>query len=144
MPAIKTVVPGQFAITAQPAAEDLGSIASEGYRTVIGNRPDNEEQGQPSAAQINAAAREQGLHYAHLPVTTGTISRDQVEAFRKTLADSPQPVVAHCGSGKRSFLLWAAGEVIYGGRSVDELLEHASAVGIDASELPTIAERAGK
>jgi uncharacterized protein (TIGR01244 family) len=141
MAEIKTVVPGQFAITAQPAVDDVGNLAGEGYRTVIGNRPDNEQQGQPGAAQIGAAAREQGLEYAHIPVTIGSISREQVDAFRRTFADSPQPVVAHCGSGKRSFLLWAAGEVIHGGRPVDELLERASALGIDASELPAIADR---
>lgn len=144
MPAIKTVIPGRFAVTAQPAPADLGSIANEGYRTLIGNRPDNEQKDQPSAAQIDAAAREKGLHYAHLPVTADSISRGQIEKFRNILVDAPQPVLAHCGSGKRSFLLWAAGEVIYGGRSADDLVEHASTLGFDASELPNIVERAGK
>lgn len=132
---LKTVVPGQFSVSAQPSPQDVDLLAEQGFKTIINNRPDSEAQGQPAAAQVQAAAQKHGINYIHIPVTVDTISKDDVESFAQAYQNAERPVVAHCGTGKRAYLLWAAGEVLYKGRASADLIDQASGIGIDAIEL---------
>ena len=92
-----------FATAAQISPADVGQIAALGYRTLINNRPDGEGgAGQPTSAEIEAAARAAGLQYAHLPVISGQITEPQARRFAELLATSPTPVLAFCRSGARS------------------------------------------
>lgn len=125
---VKTIVPGKFAVAGQPAPQDLLTVAEQGYRTLISNRPDSEAESQPSAEVMRASAATHGLDYVHIPVTLGSISRRDIDAFQEAVESAPKPVLAHCGSGKRAFLLWAAGEVLYHNRPADELVEQAASV----------------
>ena len=45
-------------VSAQIAPEDVAEIAAQGYRVLINNRPDGEEENQPSGSAIAAAAQE--------------------------------------------------------------------------------------
>jgi uncharacterized protein (TIGR01244 family) len=137
----KVVIPDQFAVMPQPSPDDVASLAEQGYRSIINNRPDNEKDDQPKAEEVRAAAREHGLDYEHMPVTMAAITREDVDAFRQHLTLARHPVVAHCATGKRSFVLWAAGEVIHGGRSVDELVSLGRELGLDAQELSQVVDR---
>lgn len=138
---VRTVIPNEFAVIGQPNPEDLDQLAQEGYKTLISNRPDSEKQDQPSAQEIRAAAEELGLKYIHIPVKPGSISRRDIELFDEALKEAPAPVVAHCGSGQRAYLLWAASEALYRGRSVDELIERGTGLGLDVKELGQIVQQ---
>lgn len=138
---VHVVTPGQLSVAAQPAETDLPSLRREGFKTLIGNRPDNENPNQPAVSDIRAAAEECGLRFVYIPVTAESISRQDVDAFNTALENEPTPAVAHCGSGRRSFILWAAGQVIYNGRSEVELIQQAKDIGLDVSDLPQIVER---
>lgn len=141
MPEAKIVLPGRFAVMAQPEPHEIKELAGQGYRTLINNRPDNETQNQPATAEIRTAAEQQGLRYAQLPVLANTIGQSDIDAFRQLLAEGPHPVLAHCGTGRRSYMLWAAGEALYGGRSVDELTAQGTSLGLDVKDLPQVIER---
>ena len=91
----------QFSVAAQPRQDDFAAIAKLGYRTVISNRPDQEERGQMSAAQERAEAERQGMSFLHIPMA-GPPSAAQVAALAKALKESPKPILAHCRSGMRS------------------------------------------
>ena len=54
-----------------------------------------------------AAAKAAGLHYVHIPVVSGAITVEQVQAMRDALQAAPQPVLAFCRSGARSAQLFA-------------------------------------
>lgn len=101
------------------------------FRTIINNRPDMEEAGQPDSAEIEAEARRLGLDYVHLPVVPGQFGDDQVVAFGKAVADSRGPVLAFCKTGRRAATLWALSQT--GKRPVDDILASASAAGFDLS-----------
>ena len=59
-------------VAAQLTREAMAEAASQGFRAVINNRPDHEHgPGQPTSAQIEAAARAAGLEYRWLPVDGG-------------------------------------------------------------------------
>jgi uncharacterized protein (TIGR01244 family) len=95
-----------YAAAGQIAPGDVATIAAQGYRSLMCNRPDGEEFGQPSFAEIAAAADAAGLATAHVPVVSGQITADDVEAFRAAMAALPGPVFAYCRSGARCQHLW--------------------------------------
>lgn len=95
-----------FAVSAQIAATDVATIAAEGYRSIMCNRPDHEEPGQPSFAEIAAAAEAAGLPIVHVPVISGQIRPADVDDFSTALRDLPRPVLAYCRSGARCQNIW--------------------------------------
>jgi len=99
-------VTDQLSVSPQISVAEVADAARQGFRTVINNRPDGEAPGQPSSAEIAAAAAAAGLNYFHIPVV-GAPTADQVEATRKALAQAPAPVLAFCRSGTRSIVTWS-------------------------------------
>lgn len=98
-----------FAVAGQLELEDFARAAALGYRTIINNRPDDEERGQLSADDAHAAAAELGLAYVHIPATKHDLFTDEVVgAMAEALAKYDGPVLAHCKSGQRSAIAWAA------------------------------------
>ena len=90
-----------------PAA--MAWAAQAGFKSVINNRPDFEGgPDQPTSASIEAAARAEGLAYAHLPVAPSVQTPEQIAAFAALLADLPKPILAFCRSGARSGKLFHA------------------------------------
>ena len=124
-------VTAAFATAPQLSLEDMGEAAAQGFRLVINNRPDGEAPGQPSSAQMEAAARAAGLDYRHIPVVGGP-SPTQVEAVREAVAGAEGPVLAFCRSGTRSIVAWARGEA-QAGREPDELIAAGRNAGYDLS-----------
>lgn len=119
-----------IAVAGQIRAEQVAQIAAAGYRVLINNRPDGEEPGQPSTADIEAAALASGLEYYHLPVTAMNFPGPDVEEMANLLADQSKPVFAFCRSGTRCANLWVAT------RDADEweqAMQHARGLGFDLS-----------
>ena len=123
------------ALSASPqiAPEDLPDIAAQGFRSVISNRPDGEEPGQPSAEALRQAAEAAGLAFAHVPVVGGAISDQDVADFREALANLPQPVFGFCRTGTRTTTLWALANVA--SISADDLIARAKSAGYDLGAL---------
>lgn len=130
-----------LSVTAQPGKADIRRFAELGYRTIINNRPDGEEPAQLSAAEAKAEAERAHLAYVHLPVKLGAITASDVDAFQRALRESPQPVVAHCKTGRRSYLLWGAGEAMSGKRDPADVAAQAATAGYDLSSLPDLMAR---
>ncbi len=109
MDSLKRLTPF-IAVAAQLQPADMGTLAAAGFRSVINNRPDGEGEGQPSSAEMQAAAHASGLEYHHLPVVSGQIGDADVAAFAELLAQVRGPVLAFCRTGTRSTSLWALSE----------------------------------
>jgi sulfide:quinone oxidoreductase len=130
----------EIAVCAFVPPEELAELATR-FRTIINNRPDSEEPGQPSSAEIGAEARRLGLDYVHIPIVQGQIGDEQVAAFGKAVSNRRGPVLAFCKTGRRAAMLWALSQA--GQRSADEILTAAAAAGYDLSALkPKLEERA--
>lgn len=99
-----------FAVCGQISQQDMKAIASAGFRSIICNRPDGEEWGQPAFADLAAAAKLAGLETAFLPVSPAGISPEQPERLAALLKEMPQPILAFCRSGARSAGLWQAAQ----------------------------------
>jgi sulfide:quinone oxidoreductase len=100
-------VTDRLSVIGQITAADLPALAAQGYRTIICNRPDGEEPGQPRVASIEAAAQKLGLQFRNLPVVAGQIRAADARAFGQMVQELPGPVLAYCRSGARCGALWA-------------------------------------
>lgn len=98
---IRTLNP-TLRVSPQIDPADVAGLAASGVRSIVCNRPDGEEAGQPVAADIAAAAEAHGLRFAHIPVVPGRIGETDAAAMARALAELPGPVLAYCRSGARS------------------------------------------
>ncbi|HWQ85298.1 TIGR01244 family sulfur transferase [Brevundimonas sp.] len=117
----------------QLAPEVLADLAASGVQRIISNRPDGEDPGQPTAAEMEAAARNAGLDFGWVPVS-GTPGPAQAAAVRELLADG-RPTVMFCRSGTRSAAAWAMAERLRG-VDAEDLRAAAAGAGYDLSRLP--------
>jgi sulfide:quinone oxidoreductase len=129
MSAIRWVTP-EFAVTGQMAPSDIAAAVAEGFRTIVNNRPDGEEPGQPMAAEIRAAAEAAGLEYRAISFS-GAPPPAAVAATAEALEEAPVPVLAYCRSGRRSILAWAMAQALSGARRPDEIVALAAKAGYD-------------
>ena len=58
----------QVAISGQIRPEDVPHLAAAGYRTIVCNRPDGEEPGQPDWEDIATACRHNGIAARYVPM----------------------------------------------------------------------------
>jgi len=119
-----------ISVAPQIAVEQVADIAAAGFKTIVNNRPDDEDAGQPSGAAIQAAAEAVGLKYVSIPVTHAGFSHPQIDAMTQALTDSDGPVLAYCRSGTRSCNLWALAAA-KAGRNPNLLLAQAEDAGYD-------------
>jgi sulfide:quinone oxidoreductase len=140
-PALAPLAPGLSA-AGKLDRSDIEALADTGVRTIVNNRPDDEDPGQLPAAEARRIAQSHGIAYHHIPVTAASLSRADVDAFAAVLASAPQPIVIHCRSGTRSTLLWALTRLREGADPAG-LIAEAARHGIDIAALPVIAARLG-
>jgi sulfide:quinone oxidoreductase len=121
----------ELSVSPQISVSDVAGIAAAGFRAVICNRPDGESADQPLSDDVAAAVKASGLEWRMQPVSQ--ISRADVDAFGKLLAELPKPVLAFCRSGTRCTALWSLSEIDK--RPVDDILARTGAAGYDMAAL---------
>ena len=136
-----TEITPSLSVAGQISKADIAELAQAGFAAIINNRPDREEPGQLSATEAEEEAKKQGLAYHYQPIVTGAITRAQVAEFQKLLLRSPTPVLAHCRSGTRCYLMWAASWALFDGESPLKLVAEAAVKGYDLRVLPSLVEK---
>ena len=132
-----------LSVSPQIRVEDVAEIARLGFKTLVANRPDREEPGQPTMAEIEAAAKAHGLDWVYLPVASGNITDEDVERFAPMIQGAEKPVLAFCRSGTRCTILWALSSAPT--LPAPEIIQRARGAGYDLSGLePRIAQHARK
>lgn len=106
MTVTKTPLETDLHIGPQISIEDLERLRMEGYRTIICLRPDHEEPGQPTAAELSERANALGLVFHHLPCSFDRIGPDEAATFKSMRSSGKSPVFAFCKSGMRAAGLW--------------------------------------
>jgi uncharacterized protein (TIGR01244 family) len=108
MEKIVYITPG-FAVSGQLEAADFEGIAKLGFKAIVNNRPDGEEEGQLPSHAAATLAWDAGLHYSHIPAGKLDLFSDPVvETAEAAIAGAGGPVLAYCKSGTRSAIIWAA------------------------------------
>jgi len=122
-------VTDRLEVSPQITPDEARAAAAGGVVLIINNRPDGEQPGQPTNAEVEAAARAGGADYLYLPVV-GRPTPDQAKAQAAAVAAAKGPVLAFCRSGTRSITAWALGEADRGHDRM-ELVRLATAAGYD-------------
>ncbi|TIX41729.1 MAG: TIGR01244 family phosphatase, partial [Mesorhizobium sp.] len=63
-----------YSVSGQIQPEEIAAIKAAGFKSVICNRPDDEQPGQPSADSVKAAVEAAGLTFRYIPVISGQIT----------------------------------------------------------------------
>ncbi|TIN33888.1 MAG: TIGR01244 family phosphatase [Mesorhizobium sp.] len=90
-----------YSVSGQIQPEEVAAIKAGGFKSVICNRPDDEQPGQPSADTVKAAVEAAGLTFRYIPVISGQITAQNVEDQAEALDELEGPVFAYCRSGAR-------------------------------------------
>jgi uncharacterized protein (TIGR01244 family) len=121
-------------VAGQIQPSDVAGLAADGVTMIVNNRPDGEEPGQPTGAEIEAAAQAAGIGYRHVPVAGGLTALN-VAAMIRELAVEDRKILAFCKSGTRSTYLWAAARAQQGA-DLDDLVQRAAAAGYELNVKP--------
>lgn len=96
-------------VCGQVQTSEMSDLASQGFGTVICNRPDGEDPGQPSANEIKTSAEAAGMKFFFVPFNPMNPDPDMVPKFAEAIEQASEgKILAYCRSGNRSSRLWAA------------------------------------
>jgi uncharacterized protein (TIGR01244 family) len=117
-------------------AGDVVTLAEQGVRLVVNNRPEEEQPSTPGAL-IEKACQEAGIRYIAAPVR-GWPAEQDVEAVAEGLArlKDDESAALYCRSGARSAVIWALAEKRLGRLTPGEIRDCAAGSGFDLSSLP--------
>jgi uncharacterized protein (TIGR01244 family) len=118
----KVMIAGQI----QPG--DVAGLKDEGVSMIVCNRPDDEEPGQPSAAEIERAAEAAGLQFRNIPIARG-IGPSDATSMEEAIEAADGKILSYCRTGHRSALVWAVARRNQG-VSVEELEKAAAQAGV--------------
>ena len=104
----------EYSVAGQITVEDLDQIKAMGFKSLVCNRPDEEEPGQPSYSQIAARAAELGLEIKHVPVGRMGVDADAVTGMVDALDELPRPMLGYCRSGARSTAIYEKSQHLRG------------------------------
>ena len=121
-------------ISPQISPADAAEAAKLGIRSVICNRLDGEEPGQPTAQQTADWLADAGIQsFLHQPVLAPQAGADDARQFAAQLEAADGAVLAYCRTGTRASLLWAIGQVQAGRNAAEVMAEVQQKTGLDLS-----------
>lgn len=132
-----------ISVSPQISVAEVAEAARLGFKTLVANRPDGEELGQPAMADIEAAAAANNLTWAYQPVQSGNVTDQDVDDFATMIHESEKPILAFCRSGMRCTILWALSSARTA--PAEKVTAKAKLAGYDISGLaPRMAQQAGQ
>lgn len=120
-------------VSPQILVKDLVALKAAGVTQLVCNRPDNEDVGQPTFAEIAEVAKAQGITTTHIPVTGGEFPNEAIDAVVEILAKG-EVTHMYCRSGTRSAILWACAQVKTGA-DVASVIDVAAEAGYGIGQL---------
>ncbi|MHA7879977.1 MAG: protein tyrosine phosphatase family protein [Saccharospirillum sp.] len=106
-----TQIAPDYWVGPQVSVSDVAEAKAQGYTAIVCNRPDGEEAGQPTAAEIEAACKEAGLTFLSLPMQGPNYTQDMAQQL-KSLLDGEEKVIGYCRSGNRANVLYQAAKAL--------------------------------
>ena len=122
-----------YSVSPQIDVADVPSIAQAGFKSVICNRPDQENPESRQIEAIKAAVEAAGMDFSENVFDPSSFGPDKIERQAELLAQLPGPVFAYCASGNRCSVVWAftqAGRV-----ATDRILDATTSAGYQLSHL---------
>ena len=96
----------QVSIAGQMTTDKFQQLIKAGFKSVIVNRPDQEQGNTVSVAQLRQIAEQSEVSVIYQPILSGKISQTDVTEFAKYYNELPKPILMVCRSGSRSSILF--------------------------------------
>ncbi|BCE00125.1 TIGR01244 family sulfur transferase [Marinicellulosiphila megalodicopiae] len=103
-----TYIADHYAVSPQILPSDITELKDSDFVAVVCNRPDGEDEGQPTAKQIEDEAAKAGLAFIHLPMTGPMMTHEQLDELEGFLEKNQGKVFSYCRSGNRSSIMYQA------------------------------------
>ena len=95
-----------YSVTMQIDPDDVDDLAEQGFTAIVCNRPDGEDQGQPTSASVREACDRLGISFHMLPMQGSAVSPETLQQFVDVIRNADGPVLGYCRTGTRSAILW--------------------------------------
>lgn len=122
-----------FSVADQITEDDLPTLLSSGFKSVICNRPDAEGEAHLGQNDVEAALAAAGIEFRYLPVNGAAITELDVAEQAALVNELPKPLLAYCRTGTRCTKLWALDPARTD--SADQRIASAAAAGINIEDL---------
>ena len=96
-----------YSVAPQILVKDVAKILNAGFKSVICNRPDQENPMPCQIVAIKAAVLAAGLEFAENVFDSYSFGSDTIKRQTELLKQLPSPVLAYCASGNRCSVIWA-------------------------------------
>jgi uncharacterized protein (TIGR01244 family) len=110
--------------------ESVAEIKKMGFKAIFNLRLASE----PGAniAEEEAAAKDAGLHYVHVPFTPKSPDPASVDTFLTAIRDpANNPAFIHCSGGNRAAGFWLIKRALVDGWDLDRAVKEAEGLGLD-------------
>lgn len=101
-----TALTAQVSVSGQMTDEKFNRLLSQGFKSVIVNRPDDEIGNLITAHQLRNIAEKSQVSLVYQPVISGQIRQQDVTEFAKYYNSLPKPILMICKSSSRSTALF--------------------------------------
>ena len=122
-----------YSVSPQIEVSDVPSITQAGFKSVICNRPDQENPEPRQIEAIKAAVEAAGMDFAENVFDPSSFGPDKIERQAELLAQLPSPVFAYCASGNRCSIVWAFAQA--GRIATDTILDATTQAGYQLAHL---------
>ncbi|WP_159138798.1 MULTISPECIES: beta-lactamase hydrolase domain-containing protein [unclassified Acinetobacter] len=93
-------------VTGQMTTNKFQQLMQQGFKSVIVNRPDQEQGNQVKVGQLRSIAEKSQVSVIYQPIMSGQISQANIEEFARSYNELPKPILMVCRSGTRSATLF--------------------------------------
>jgi tyrosine-protein phosphatase SIW14 len=112
------------------SAESVPEIAKMGFKAIFNLRLASEPGANIAAEE--AAAKDAGINYVHVPFTPKSPDSASVDKFLTAIRDpANNPAFIHCSGGNRAAGFWLIKRVLVDGWNLDRAVSEAEALGLD-------------
>ncbi|RYL25830.1 MULTISPECIES: beta-lactamase hydrolase domain-containing protein [Acinetobacter] len=102
----RTTLTPSVSVAGKMTVNKFQVLLTQGFKSVIVNRPDNERGNLVTASQLRQISEKSQVSLVYQPVISGKISQQDVIEFSKYYNSLPKPILMICKSGSRSTSLF--------------------------------------
>ncbi|MGB8483308.1 MAG: sulfur transferase domain-containing protein [Acinetobacter bohemicus] len=103
---LSKILNAQVSVAGQMTTDKFQQLIKAGFKSVIVNRPDQEQGNTVSVAQLRQIAEQSEVSVIYQPILSGKISQTDVTEFAKYYNELPKPILMVCRSGSHSSILF--------------------------------------
>ena len=124
-----------FFVSGQIDSNSIPALKAESFKTIICNRPDNEEPNQPIKTELRFECEKNDINFHDIEFKPWDLDFQKITLTEKIILEDKN-TLAYCRTGTRSITLWAFASCK--NKEVNQVLENVSEAGYDLSHLKDV------